>query len=55
MFHSSADHHQGAYLILVKITYLKFQSSYVVNVVMRQHTVNRLGTLYVEIIKIFKM
>jgi hypothetical protein len=37
MFRSSADHHHGAYLILVKITYLKFQSSCVVNLVMRQH------------------
>jgi hypothetical protein len=38
MFRLSDDHHQGAYLILVKITWLKFESSCVV---MRQHTVIR--------------
>jgi hypothetical protein len=30
MFRLLADHHQGVYLFLVKITYLKFESSYVV-------------------------
>jgi hypothetical protein len=38
MFRSSADHHQGAYLILVKIIQLKFESSCMVNLVMWQHT-----------------
>jgi hypothetical protein len=46
MFRSSADH-QGAYLILVKITYLKFESSCMVNLVMRQHTFIRFACFIV--------
>jgi hypothetical protein len=29
MFRSATDHHQGAYLFLVKISYLKYEYSYV--------------------------